>query len=78
LGDVFIHFNEDEVALAAVLGVLLEHGVGGGAGTGEAVKNDGIFIGSDLQDALNQQRRLGCGEIRYRRHVMQHFAQLFT
>lgn len=26
LGDVFIHFNEDEVVLAAVLGVLLEHG----------------------------------------------------
>jgi hypothetical protein len=56
VGDVCVHFNEDETALAAVFGVLLEHGMTGGAGPGEAVENEGVFVGGDLQDALNQSR----------------------
>ncbi|MDD5404420.1 MAG: hypothetical protein PHZ14_07765 [Sulfuricella sp.] len=54
LGDVFIHFDEDETAAAAILSVLFEHGVSRGAGTCKAVKDQGILVGGDLQDALDQ------------------------
>ena len=33
--------------------------MGGGAGTGEGVEDDSIFIADDLQNKLNQTRRLG-------------------
>jgi hypothetical protein len=31
----------------------------GGAGAGEAVENEAVFVGGDLQYTLNQLRRLG-------------------
>ena len=34
--------------------------MGGGAGTGEGVEDDSVFIADDLQNKLNQTRRLGC------------------
>jgi len=53
-GDVVVHFHEDETAVAAVFGVLLEYGVAGCAGTRKAVENHRVFVGGDLQNALDQ------------------------
>ncbi len=41
---VLLHLHQDEPAVAAVLPVQVQHGVGGGAGAGERVEDDGIFI----------------------------------
>ena len=38
LGDAFVHFHQNETAVAAVFGVLFQDGVGGGAGAGEAIE----------------------------------------
>jgi hypothetical protein len=61
-GDAVVHLDQDETAVAAVFGVLLEYRVAGGAGTGEAVEDERILVGGDLQDALNQARGLGGDE----------------
>ena len=34
-----VHFHQDETAVAAVLGVLLQHRVAGGAGTSEGIED---------------------------------------
>lgn len=39
LGNVVIHFDKNEAAVAAVLGILFEDGMAGGAGAREAVEN---------------------------------------
>ena len=61
-----------------VLGVLLEHGVAGGAGAGEAVQNQRILVGGDLQDALDQAGRVGGCEIRNGWNVMQNLPQFLA
>ena len=50
---VIAHFDENEFPVAAVGFVHVEDGVGGGAGTGKAVENDGVFIGCNLYYPFN-------------------------
>src|SRR3546814_9437640 len=57
--------SSDLATVAAVLGVLLEHGMAGGAGAREAVEDDGVFVRGDLQDALDQT-----GGLRRDEHVV--------
>jgi hypothetical protein len=51
-----------EPPVAAVLGVLLQHGVGRGSGAGEGVEHDGAPVRGDLEDALQKLHRLGGDE----------------
>ncbi len=46
---VVLAFDQDEAAVAAVFGVGLEHRVGGGAGAGEAVEDEGVGLGEIRQ-----------------------------
>ena len=38
-GNICVHLDEDETAVAAILGILLEYGVGGSAGACKAVED---------------------------------------
>src|SRR5450830_381413 len=51
--------NQDELAVAAVLLVQVEHGVGGGAGAGEEVEDDSVSGGTKTNESLDQCGRLG-------------------
>ena len=51
---VVLAFHEDEFAVAAVLFVEGEDGVGGGAAAGEGVENDVAGVGDDAQQLGNQ------------------------
>ncbi len=58
-GDILVHLDQDEAAVAAVLGVLFEDRMTGGAGAGKGIQNQRILVGGDLQDALNQSGGFG-------------------
>ena len=47
------HLHQNEFAVPTVGLVHVEDSVGGGAGTGEAVEDDGVFFCGNLDDALN-------------------------
>ncbi|MBK8119443.1 MAG: hypothetical protein IPK39_09780 [Sulfuritalea sp.] len=42
-GDLLVHFDEDETALAAVLGVLLQYRMAAGAASCKAIENQGVL-----------------------------------
>ena len=50
---VGLAFDEDEAAVAAVFSVLSEDGVGGGAGPGEGIEDDGVAVGGQEDHALD-------------------------
>ena len=52
LGDVFVHFNQDETAVAAVFGILFQHRMACGAATRKAVQNQGVFVRAEAKNAL--------------------------
>jgi hypothetical protein len=52
--DFLVHLDEDEAAAAAVLFVQLQDGVAGRAAAGEGVEDDGVLVGGELKDALDQ------------------------
>src|SRR3569832_2294411 len=52
--DLLVHLHQDETAAATIFGVLFQYRVGGGAGTGEGVEYQRIFVSGDLEDALNE------------------------
>ena len=51
-GDAVVHLDQDEAAVAAVLGVLLHHGMAGRAGAGETVEDEGILVSGKSQNTL--------------------------
>ena len=58
------HLNKNELAVSAVGLVHVEYGVGGGAGTGEGVKDDGIFLHArNCQQIFDKSNRLCIVEI---------------
>lgn len=58
-GDVFVHFHQDEAAHAAVCCILLKHGVAGCSRPREAVENEAVFVGGDLENTLQKAAGLG-------------------
>ena len=48
----FRQLHHDEFAFAAILGVQLHHGVGGGGRAGEEVEDNGIFFPENLFELL--------------------------
>jgi hypothetical protein len=60
--DFLFHLDEDELASAAVLAVLLQHGVSGRAAAGEAVEDDGVGRRTMIDNFLNQTQWLRKGE----------------
>lgn len=54
--------DQDETASAAVSDVLIEHGLGGGAGAREEIDHDAIGVGRLGHELLHERGRLGVGE----------------
>ena len=46
------HLNQDELAMSAIGFVHIQNGVGGGAGTGEGIKNQRILTSGNFQHKL--------------------------
>ena len=51
------HLHQNELAVPAVRLIHVQHSVRRRAGTGEGVENNGIWVGSDLQNAFNKACR---------------------
>ena len=62
VGIVFT-FHQDEFAVAAIFLVQSENGMGGRAGAGEGVEDDGVFISRKTNDPSQQSHRLACCKV---------------
>ena len=59
---IVLAFHQDEAAAAVVAGVGFQHRVGGGAGAGEGVEDEGVRCGSNADNPIQQFHWLWCGE----------------
>src|SRR5690606_13026307 len=60
---VIRHLHQDELAPPAVFAVQVDDGMAGGAGTGEVVEDNTLFIRPNRDDALQQAGWLWRSEI---------------
>ena len=61
---VVLALDQHETAVAAVLPVQRQDRLGGSAGAGEGVEDDGVLVGGDLEDAFQEADRLHGGKVR--------------